>query len=112
MFQFSIERNQNMKYIVLVSDLAPRKYLWPLQLCSRWVLRLECNLTSDDLEYEIEEGADDHDPRSCEGGHELPGASFVVEDAHLSSARMKVKVQWLGTVLWEIEEIEIQKQNC
>ena len=40
-----------------------------------------------------QEGADDHDPRSCEGGHKLPGASFVVEDAHLSSARMKVKVQ-------------------
>ena len=55
-------------------------------------LRLGCNLTSDDLEYEIEEGADDHDPRSCEGGHELPGASFVVEDAPLSSASMKVKV--------------------
>ena len=50
-------------------------------------------MQSDDLDYETEEGADDHDPRSCEGGHELPGASFVVEDAHLSSARMKVKVQ-------------------
>jgi hypothetical protein len=32
---------------------------------------------SDYLEYEIEKGADDHDPRSCEGGHYYPGASFV-----------------------------------
>ena len=47
-------------------------------------MSFRAGMESDDLEYEIEEGADDHDPRSCEWGHELPRASFVVEDAHLS----------------------------